>query len=85
MCISQGPAHLVDGEGQSGPRQLVDVDDAALRGLTLGDGVDLHGGGVGGARWRWVSRAFFRWWKSPSVSVYLAIIGHRLNTGFIVG
>ena len=25
-----------------------------------------------GARWRWVSRAFFRWWKSPSVSVYLA-------------
>ena len=24
-----------------------------------------------GGRWRWVSRAFFRWWKSPSVRVYL--------------
>lgn len=26
---------------------------------------------AGGGRCRWVSRAFFRWWKSPSVSVYL--------------
>lgn len=24
-----------------------------------------------GGRWRWVSRAFFKWWKSPSVRVYL--------------
>lgn len=24
-----------------------------------------------GGRWRCVSRAFFRWWKSPSVRVYL--------------
>lgn len=24
-----------------------------------------------GGRCRWVSRAFFRWWKSPSVRVYL--------------
>lgn len=26
---------------------------------------------AGGGRWRCVRRAFFRWWKSPSVSVYL--------------
>ena len=26
---------------------------------------------TGLARWRWVRRAFFRWWKSPSVRVYL--------------
>lgn len=26
---------------------------------------------AGGGMWRWVSRAFFRWWKSPSVRVYL--------------
>lgn len=26
---------------------------------------------AGGGRCRWVRRAFFRWWKSPSVSVYL--------------
>lgn len=24
-----------------------------------------------GGRWRWVRRAFLRWWKSPSVRVYL--------------
>jgi len=34
-----------------------------------------------GARWSWVSRAFFRWWKSPSVSVYLQPVrrGHEYN------
>lgn len=26
---------------------------------------------AGGGRCRWVRRAFFKWWKSPSVSVYL--------------
>ena len=28
-------------------RHVVDVADAAVRGLALGDGVDLHAGGVG--------------------------------------
>lgn len=26
---------------------------------------------AGGGMWRCVRRAFFRWWKSPSVRVYL--------------
>lgn len=26
---------------------------------------------AGGGMWRCVSRAFFKWWKSPSVRVYL--------------
>lgn len=34
---------------------------------------------AGGGRWRWVSRAFFRWWKSPSVRVYLGSAGKRVN------
>lgn len=28
---------------------------------------------AGGGMWRFVSRAFFRWWKSPSVRVYLGV------------
>lgn len=28
---------------------------------------------AGGGMWRCVSRAFFRWWKSPSVRVYLRV------------
>lgn len=35
---------------------------------------------AGGEMWRCVSRAFFRWWKSPSVRVYLGLDNIELNT-----